>query len=131
MNGKKSATVIAGAVLLAITSVLSIVLSIPFLSAGPAAAAEIEGPPYFIIILGLVMGVVGLVAAGGLWMSKAWGKWLGIVVSVINALSAAPGVAFAPTPDLKVEATLGVALSVIIIVLLLLPTRQRAATESE
>ena len=40
----------------------------------------------FVIYSGIVLGVVGLVAAVGLWMMKTWSFWLTIVVCVLNIL---------------------------------------------
>src|SRR3954468_8165203 len=66
-----------------------------------------EDVPAVVIYGGIVLGVAGLVAAVELWLLKNWGFWLTIVVSVLNVLSAAPGVAFAPGA-LKVFALVGV-----------------------
>jgi hypothetical protein len=84
-----------------------------------------EEVPAVVIYGGILLGVVGLVAAVGLWMLKEWGFWLTIVVSVLNALSAAPGVAFAPGA-LKAFAAVGVSVPALIIVLVVLPTSRRA-----
>src|ERR687885_1716386 len=51
-----------------------------------------EGPPAFFLYLGYVVGVVGLVAAVGLWMMKRWSFWLTVVVSVLNFLLGLPPV---------------------------------------
>src|SRR5215210_6814720 len=66
------------------------------------------GVPAFVIYLGFVLGVLGLIGAVGLWMLKRWALWLTIVISVLNILSAAPGLAFAPNATLRVLATIGV-----------------------
>src|SRR5215210_7102145 len=55
-----------------------------------------SGPPAFILYSGYVVGVVGLVAAVGLWMLKPWSYWTTIVVCALNFLLGAPGVVFAP-----------------------------------
>ena len=87
-----------------------------------------EGVPAFVIYLGVVLGVLGLVGAGGLWVLKRWALWLTIVVCVINILSAAPGLAFAPTPTLRVLATIGVVGFAVVILLAVLPNSRRAYT---
>ena len=46
----------------------------------------VEATPMSVIYSGIVLGIVGIVAAGGLWMMKRWGLWLTIVVCVINIL---------------------------------------------
>jgi uncharacterized membrane protein (DUF2068 family) len=107
-----------GAILLALLSVFSL-LSPVMLS---------EGVPAFVIYLGVVLGVLGIIGAAGLWMLKRWALWLTIIVSVLNILSAAPGLAFAPTPTLRVLATIGVVGFALVIVLAVLPNSRRAYT---
>jgi hypothetical protein len=85
-----------------------------------------EQVPAVVIYSGIVLGVVGLVAAVGLWMLKKWGSWLTIVVSVLNILSAAPGIAFAPNAPLGVAAAVGVLVPALIVVLVVLPSSRRA-----
>jgi hypothetical protein len=78
-----------------------------------------------------VLSIVGLVAAVGLWMPKKWSLWLTIVVSVLNILSAAPGLAFAPNAALQVAATVTVVVFALIIVLVVgLPSSWRALAAS-
>jgi uncharacterized membrane protein (DUF2068 family) len=87
-----------------------------------------EGVPTFVIYLSVVLGIVGLIAAAGLWMVKRWSVWLTIIVCVLNILSAAPGIAFAPTPALRVGALFGVIVPALIILLVVLPNSRRAYT---
>jgi uncharacterized membrane protein (DUF2068 family) len=88
-----------------------------------------EGVPAVAIYLGVVLGVAGLIAAAGLWMLKRWALWLTIVVSVLNILSAAPGLAFAPTPTLRTLAAVGVVGFALVVVLAVLPSSRRAYTQ--
>jgi hypothetical protein len=46
--------------------------------------------PTIVLVLGIALGVLGLLAAGGLWMLRRWGISLTIIVSVLNILLAAP-----------------------------------------
>lgn len=88
-----------------------------------------EEIPAVVIYGGFVLGILGLVAAAGLWLLKKWSIWLTIVVSVLGILSAAPGVAFAPNAALQFSAAAGVVVPVLIIVLVVLPgSRQAFAT---
>ena len=87
-----------------------------------------EGVPVFVIYLGVALGVAGLLAAAGLWMLKRWALWLAIIVSVLNILSAAPGLAFAPNAGLRVAATVTVVGSALVILLVVLPNSRRAYT---
>ena len=90
-----------------------------------------EGVPEVVLYSGIVLGIVGLVAAVGLWMLKKRSLWLTIVVSVLNILSAAPGVAFAPNAALQVAATVTVVVFALIIVLVVgLPSSRRALAAS-
>src|SRR5215217_1636568 len=80
--------------------------------------------------LGVVLGVLGLIGAAGLWMLKRWALWLTTVVCVcvLNILSAAPGLAFAPTPTQRALATVGVVGFALVILLVVLPNSRRAYT---
>ena len=88
-----------------------------------------EGVPAVVIYGSIVLGIVGLVAAVGLWVLRRWGIWLTIVVSVLNLLSAAPGVAFAPNAALQ-AAAVGVVVPALIIGLVVLPPSRRAFAAS-
>ena len=110
--------VTVAAVLLALFSLLNLIF--PLLPT--------EGVPVFVVFLGVVLGVVGLIAAAGLWMLKRWAMWPTIIVSVVGILSAAPGLTAAPTALLRVLATVGVVGSALIILLVVLPNSRRAYT---
>ncbi|MCA1838418.1 MAG: hypothetical protein LC674_06610 [Actinobacteria bacterium] len=83
-----------------------------------------EETPAWILYAGLVLGIVGLVAAVGLWLMKKWSFWVTIVVSVLSFLLAAPGAVM--SADLPPIVT--VVLAAIIIVLVVLPDTRRALT---
>jgi uncharacterized membrane protein (DUF2068 family) len=119
MRSRPPAVTVA-AVLLGILSLLNL--------AGPLFPSE--GVPAVVVYGGLVLGAVGLLAAAGLWLLKRWGVWLAVVVSALNLLSAAPGIAFAPNAALWVAATATVLLSALIIVLVLVPASRRAFAAS-
>ncbi len=120
--GTRPAPVTAAAVLLALFSVLNL--------ASTLIPAFSSGVPAVVVYGSAVLGLVGLIGAYGLWTLKRWGVWLTIVVSVLNILSAAPGIAIAPTTVLFVGAIVGVVGFALIIVLLLLPTSRRAFAAS-
>jgi hypothetical protein len=90
-----------------------------------------EEPPDFILYSGYVVGVVGLVAAVGLWMLKPWSLWATIVVCVLNFLLGAPGVIFAPGAALKALIAVTEVVAILIIVLVVLPTSRRALATAE
>jgi hypothetical protein len=87
-----------------------------------------DGVPAIVVYGGFVLGVLGLIGAVGLWALKRWAVWLTILVSVLNILSAAPGIAFAPTPLFRFLATVGVVAPAVIILLVVLPVSRRAYT---
>ena len=110
----------------AIVQALFSLLSLP----GPLLPGS-EGVPAVVLYSGIVLGVAGLVASGGLWMLKRWGLWLTIVVNVLGGLSAAPGVGAAPNAALQAAAIVGVLISVLVIVLVVLPSSRRALATSD
>jgi uncharacterized membrane protein (DUF2068 family) len=76
----------------------------------------------------IVLGVLGLVAAGGLWMLKRWALWLTIVVCVLNILAAAPGLVFATELSGRLLAMIGVVGFALVILLAVLPGSRRTYT---
>src|ERR671920_453723 len=62
----------------------------------------VEEPPAFVIYSSLVVGILSLVVAVGLWLMKPWSLWATIVVCVLNVLSGLPGVIVGPTTRIKV-----------------------------
>ena len=49
--------------------------------------------PTIVLFLGIALGILGLLAAGGLWRLRRWGLLLTIIVSMLNILWAAPWIA--------------------------------------
>src|SRR3954447_5295334 len=80
-----------------------------------------EEPPAFILYSGYVVGIVGLVAAVGLWMLKPWSLWLTIAVCVLNFLLGLPGLLFAPGATLKALIAVTEVVAILIIVLVVRP----------
>lgn len=118
------------AVLNGIQSLVNIVFAIPLLAMGADAVnaqTAVDNPPFFIVILGLILATAGLVGSWGLWQNQRWARILVIVINVLGGLSALPGVAFAQTTALRLSAIVSVAVAVIIIVLLLWRTRGQTA----
>jgi uncharacterized membrane protein (DUF2068 family) len=86
----------------------------------------VEEPPAFVIYSGIVLGIVGLAVAVGLWMLKKWSFWASIVISVLNLLLGAPGVLMAPTAAMRATVAVTEVVAVLIIVLVVLPSSQRS-----
>jgi peptidoglycan/LPS O-acetylase OafA/YrhL len=70
--------------LLSLLSLISPVVTSPFLQ---------TDYPTIVHFLAIALGVLGLLAAGGLWMLRRWALLLTIIVSVLNILLAAPWIA--------------------------------------
>jgi hypothetical protein len=119
MNAQRPLNVTIAAILLEVFSALNLV--------SPLIGASDEVPA-FTGCLHAALGVAGLVASAGLWILKKWGVALAIVVSVLNALSATPGVSFAPTADLFGSAVVAVAVFASIAILVILPGTLRTFT---
>ena len=104
-----------------IAAILLVLLSLANFLAPLMLPPEAGSIAYLII----AMGVLGLVAAGGLWMLKGWALWLTVVVSVLNILAAAPGLLFATEFTGRVLATIGVVGFALVILLAVLPGSRR------
>jgi uncharacterized membrane protein (DUF2068 family) len=85
-----------------------------------------EEAPAFALYGGIVLGIVSLVAAVGLWMLKKWGFWLTVVATVLNILLGLPGIVMAPGVALDVAIAVQVIGFVVVLVLVVLPTSRRA-----
>jgi len=123
MNTQRPPAVTVAVVLLALLSAVTMVpLSLMF---SPAVAAEI---PAFVTYLGVILGVVGLVAAYGLWALKRWSVWLTIILSAVSILLSVPPILFGPTVAIQVLNILSGVAFALIIVLVLLPASRRVYT---
>jgi uncharacterized membrane protein len=125
---KRSIQTTIAAVLSALFGIFNIAFSVPALALGAEEAnaqAAINNPPYFILVLGIIMGGIGLVAVWGLWKNQKWAKIATLVIMAMGILGALPGVLWAETTGLRMAAIAGVVLPLIIIVLLLWPSPQR------
>ena len=89
-----------------------------------------EGMPAVFVYGALMLGIAGLAGAAGLWMLRKWGAWLAVVVCVMNLVSAAPGIPFAPDAALRIAATATVLSSALIVVLVVLPASRCAFAAS-
>jgi hypothetical protein len=117
------------AILQLLISLFSVVYAVPILFQGATAVEQAgDQPPFFIIVLAFSLGLLGLVSAYGVWRNQKWGVVLTIVLRAVDSLSALPGLLFAPTFELRFLASVGVAISIAIIVLLLWPKSRLATT---
>ena len=82
--------------------------------------------PTIVLFLGGALGVVGLLAAAGLWQMRRWGLLLTIIVSVLNILLAAPGIFAEPHATGKLLAGVTTVGFVLVIVLVMRSNSRRA-----
>ena len=94
-------------------------------------AEAVEVTPMFVIYSGIVLGVVGHVAAVGLWMLKTWGFWLTIVVCVLNILLNASGLVMVLPGGLKALIAVQTIGFVLTLVLVVLPATRRALATAD
>ncbi len=119
MNRPQTYTI--AAIIQFVVSLIVVGQALTSLPQGAAALNNGEGPGYFFIVLGLILGLAGLFSAFGVWKSQKWGVILTIVIRAIDGLTALPGIIFAPTLVTKMPAALGVLIAVVVIALLLWP----------
>lgn len=86
--------------------------------------------PTFVLFLGGVLGVVGLLAAAGLWMLRRWALLLTIIVSVFNLVFSVPGIVAEPHATGKLLAGVTTVGFVLLLVLVMQPNSRRAFTAS-
>ena len=108
-------------ILLALFSVMN--FPGPWWYAVPGAA---EVTPMFVLYSGIVLGIVGLVAAVGLWMMKTWSYWATIVVCVLNILLNVSGLVMMLPGGLKALIAVQTIGFVLTLVLVVLPSTRRA-----
>jgi hypothetical protein len=88
-------------------------------------------PPAFIYYSGIVLGIVGLLVAFGLWTLRTWSLWAAIIVAVLNLLTGAPGIVLGPNAGIRVTSAVLAVVAVLIIVLIVRPSSRRALAAVE
>jgi peptidoglycan/LPS O-acetylase OafA/YrhL len=68
----------------------------------------------------IVLGILSLITAIGLWNVQRWATVLTTIIAALNILSAAPGIVAAPNSALRVVTAVYVVLSLLIIILIAL-----------
>ena len=116
------------AVLSLIMGVISIASVLPLIARGANGVAQSpDSPPYVVLMIALITGILGIVSAYGAWNQQRWGIILSILANLVNGLSAAPGILFAPMPGLIIVSAVTLIVSILIIVLCLWRERKPAA----
>jgi uncharacterized membrane protein (DUF2068 family) len=86
--------------------------------------------PTIVLSLGIALGVLGLLAAGGLWRLRRWGLSLTVIVSVLNILLAAPWIAVESLATGKLLAGVTVVGFALVLFLVMQPSSRRAFAAS-
>jgi hypothetical protein len=120
------------AVLMLFFSLISIAIETPNLMLGVAAEAQYngDGPPFFLSLLNVVTGAMGLVAAIGVWRMQKWAVVLAIVLAAFGILTSLPAILFAPGM-LKLGGVVGLVWAAAIIALLLWPQPKARPAQSQ
>lgn len=108
MNTKRPTALLSALVLLVILGVGH--LFIPFVP----DAGKIPSP---VVYGDVLLGLMSLIAAFGLWKEQGWGAILTLIIAALNIVSAAPGVVVAPNMGLRVVTAVYVLVSLLIIAL--------------
>lgn len=98
-----------------LAGVLSSVNAVTALILLPQGAAKINHshnqPPYAVVLIEVVIGLIGVVAAYGVFRTQRWGVVLTLVLMVANVLISLPGIPFGPTAFDKVSSSAAVIVS--------------------
>lgn len=109
----------AAAIINAVISAIGLVVSIAPLSLGADGAnADSNNPPFAVLVVGVVLGVLGLMGSFGIWRGDRWGIILTVAVRGLDGVSSLFGV-FADDLSLQLLAILSVVAAAAVIFLLL------------
>ncbi len=109
----------AAAVINAIVSMIGLAVSIAPLPLGSdGAAASGDQPPFAVLIVGVVLGVLGLVGSIGIWRGQRWGSFLTIGVRALDGLGSLAGLG-ADSLVLRALAILSIVAAILVIFLVL------------
>jgi len=117
-----------------ILTAAALLLALVSLSRFAGVFSLFVSPPLEIKVIISLEGLVGLVAAYGLWHAKRWGMIVALIISVLNILvitpSLIPGLVIQSPLVVLILGGIAVALSVLIIVLIVLPSARQAYAQA-
>ncbi len=106
-----------------LAGLLSLANTIVALALLPRGADKINHssnqPPYVVILIEVVIGLIGIVAAYGVFRTQRWGVIVTLVLMVVNVLISLPGIPFGPTTLDKVSSAAALLVSGAVIFFLL------------
>ncbi len=108
------------AVLTAILSLANVVIALALLPQGSDKVnSASDQPPYAVIMIEVLIGAIGLVAAYGVYRKHRWAVLVTLVLMVVNLLVSLPGIPFGPTAFDKISSAIGAVIAGAVIWLLL------------
>ena len=117
------------AVLAGLLSLANTIIALALLPQGSAKVNHSSNqPPYAVILIEVVIGLIGLVAAYGVFRTQRWGVILTLVLMVVNVLISLPGIPFGPTTFDKISSVVALLVGAAVIYLLL---RRETRVESK
>lgn len=109
----------AAAVINAVISIVGIAVSVAPLPLGADGVSDrSDQPPFAVLVVGVVLGVLGLVGSLGIWRAERWGLFVVIGVRALDGLSSLFGVG-ASDLTLRTLAIVSVVGAAVVIYLLL------------
>lgn len=106
------------AVLSFVLGLESFIVAIPELMRGVnEVSTSSDGPPYFVMLIALVLGIVRMIGSIGTWQGQRTGIILTVVANMLDMMAAAPGILVGPSPLWQMAALTGVCVSAAVIVL--------------
>jgi hypothetical protein len=116
----RSHNFVIAAVLAAGLSLANVITALVLLPQGSDKVnSSSNQPPYAVLMIEVLIGAIGLVAAYGAFRRQRWGVLVTLAVMILNVLVSLPGIPFGPTVLAKVGSALGLIVAVIVIWLLL------------
>ena len=104
----RSRNYVVAAVLAAALSLANVITALVLLPQGSDKVnSSSNQPPYAVILIEILIGAVGMVAAYGVFRQQRWGVLITLAVMVLNVLVSVPGIPFGPTTLDKVASALG------------------------
>jgi 4-amino-4-deoxy-L-arabinose transferase-like glycosyltransferase len=104
----RSRNYVVAAVLAGLLSLANTVVALVVISQGADHINHSSNqPPYAVIVIEVIVGLIGMVAAYSVYRTQRWGVVLTLVLMIVNVLISLPGIPFGPTTFDKVGSAVG------------------------
>jgi hypothetical protein len=108
----RSRNYVVAAVLAGLLSLANTIVALALLPQGAHHINQSSNqPPYAVLLIEVVVGLTGLIAAYGVYRTQRWGVVLTLVFMVVNVLISLPGIPFGPTAFDKISSAVGLVLA--------------------